>query len=124
MTPTRTLTQSPVYFGTEERDGRPCLGPARAGRGYELAGTAVLARLGDATLVHGSIRRPGSKEETSSYEHAWVVLADGKVWEPAEARLWDPGLFWCVMQPVVTASYTHAELASAITRTGHWGPWR
>ena len=123
MKPT-TQAIRPHYFGTDNRDGDPFIGRSREGRCYEMAGTAVLTCLADAALVHGSIRVPGSNEHAAPYEHAWVTLANGQVWEPTQARLWDPRLFWCVMQPVATNVYTHAQLCAAITRTGHWGPWR
>jgi hypothetical protein len=122
MRPTK-LTFRPYYFGTDYREDGPCIGRSREGRCYEMAGAAALW-LFDAELVHGSIRVPSSSEHAPPYLHAWVVLADGQVWEPTQARLWDPRLFWCVMQPVVTNTYTHAELCSVMTRTGHWGPWQ
>ena len=123
MKPTQKVTR-PSYFGTDTRHGRPCIGPSRQGRCYELAGYAVMSTLAEAVLVHGTIRVPGSSDPTAPYEHAWVVLADGQIWEPTQARLWDAGLFWCVMQPVVANTYTHTQLRRAITRAGHWGPWR
>jgi hypothetical protein len=119
----KAQTFRPHYFGTQHRDDGLCVGSSREGRCYELAGAAVLTTLVDASLVHGSIRVPGSND-ADPYLHAWVVLADGQVWEPTQARLWDAGLFWCVMQPVVTARYGHAELLAAVRHTGHWGPWR
>jgi hypothetical protein len=123
MKPTQKATR-PYYFGTDHREDGPCIGRSRLGRCYEMAGAAVLTRFVDAVLVHGSIRQPGSNENTAPFMHAWVVLADGHVWEPTQARLWDARSFWSVMQPVVTNTYTHAELCIAMTRTGHWGPWR
>jgi hypothetical protein len=100
------------------------VGSSRQGRCYELAGYAVMSTLVDAVLVHGTIRIPGSSDPAAPYEHAWVVLADGRVWDPTQARLLGAGLFWCVLQPVVANTYTHAELHPTSMRTGHWGPWR
>ena len=123
MKPTQKATL-PYNFGTDTLNGRPCIGSSRQGRCYELAGYAVMSTLADAVLVHGTIRIPGSSDPTAPYEHAWVVLADGQIWEPTQAHLWDAGLFWCVMQPVVANTSTHAELCATSMRTGHWGPWR
>jgi hypothetical protein len=69
-----------------------------------------MTTLVDAVLVHGSILVPGSSDPTAPYDHAWVVLADGHVWDPTQARLWNARLFWCVMQPVVASTYTHTQL--------------
>jgi hypothetical protein len=114
----------PYYFGTDKREDGPCIGSSRLGRCYEMAGAAVLWTLVDAVLVHGSIQQPGSIENPAPFMHAWVVLADGRVWEPTQGRLWDAKSFWSVMRPVVTKTYRHAELCDAITRTRHWGPWQ
>jgi hypothetical protein len=121
MEPTSPQTCAPCHFGTDQRDDGLCIGLARAGRCYELAGAAVLTMLVDAVLVYGSVRQPGSTEHAASYEHAWVVLADGQDWEPTQARLWDARLFGCLMQSVATNVYALSELCNAITRSGHWG---
>jgi hypothetical protein len=60
MKPNKPKTLRPHYFGTEHRDGGLCIGRSREGRCYELAGAAVLITLVGASLVHGSIRVPGS----------------------------------------------------------------
>ncbi len=89
-----------------------------------MAGAAVLRGLVDAVLVHGAIRPPGSDELTATYLHAWVVLADGQIWEPTQARIWNPRVFEFFMEPVVNNTYSHAEAYAELLRTGHWGHWR
>jgi hypothetical protein len=93
----------------------------RLGRCYELSGRYV-HHDADATLVHGQVRWLGLSFR-DPIPHAWVVLADGSVFDPVlnlhiEQHQWDR---W--MEAAVEQTYTQQQSMVMTVRTGHWGPY-
>lgn len=88
----------------------------RLGRCYELSYKATAP---GTTLVHGSIQG----FDFPRIDHAWVVLADGTVWEPASNEVWDAGVFRSFFRAVVGTEYTFADALHNALESGHYGPW-
>lgn len=102
-------------------DEFPALGDRRRGRCYELAAYALAfgSAPADATLVHGSI---DGGTDLGRFGHAWLVLADGRVWEPLNAAVYGPEWIpWAEAQ--AEASYTRAETRDMLFLYSHFGPW-
>lgn len=90
----------------------------RLGRCYELAARYAIDNPGS-TLVHGSIQGMGAPR----IGHAWVVDADGEVFEPTGGKHWDEMVFEEFHNAEGYMSYRGVEINRAAVRSGHWGPW-
>lgn len=90
----------------------------RLGNCYEFAARYALANPGS-TLVHGSIQGMGNPR----IGHAWVVDADGEVFEPTSGQHYDEMVFEDFFNAEGYASYRGVEINRATVRAGHWGPW-
>lgn len=71
------------------------------------------------TLIHGS---------TQSFDfqrrgHAWVVLQNGRIWEPISNREWDPEVFETLFRPQIEKTYHFAAMNMNCVQHQHWGPW-
>lgn len=73
----------------------------------------------DAILVHGSIAAFGMPR----LAHAWVMSADGSVWEPITNALYESGDFLAMFNPKAEARYTANEAARAALLSNNHGPW-
>lgn len=113
----------------------------RLGRCYELAAQAfsgwemfeqhnsALTRLPDGsmtprlpapkTLVHGTWQGP----EPVRIGHAWVVLEDGRIWEPITALICDPVLFHAYSRDEAAWAYDATAVRVNLLKSGHYGPW-
>ena len=92
--------------------------PENLGRCYELSAQRIVGRDG-AHLVHGTIQGAGEPP----LGHAWVVEADGSVWEPATATVYPAPVFEALFSPVEFVRYEAVEAAVWMVKSGHYGPW-
>lgn len=109
-------------FGSADIPGEPAvLGDARRGRCYELAAFALVfgSAPADAVLVHGSI---DGGTELGRFGHAWLRLADGRIWEPKGATVY-PAEWMEWADARVEVEYTRAEARRMILTHDHWGSW-
>lgn len=90
----------------------------RLGRCYELAGEIALHN-STVELVHGSIQGFGAPR----IGHAWVVLGDESVWEPATNRVWGPAAFQAFYNAKVEKRYDQRAFLELMVTHEHWGPW-
>lgn len=89
----------------------------------ELLGTNSLPVSGSpapTSLVHGTWHGPNAAERIA---HAWLVLDDGRVWEPVTSLICDPVLFEAYTRAVPTRTYTEKQARVHMLRSGHFGPW-
>lgn len=93
----------------------------RLGRCYELAGQLVLSNP-SYTLVHGKIYNPFGRGYPE-IDHAWVVTNAGEVLDLVMDNAWDKNLYYNIFKAVEHRCYTHQEILTATTQSGHWGPW-
>jgi hypothetical protein len=101
--------------------GPPALGDLRRGRCYELSAFALAfgSAPADAMLVHGSI---DGGTDLGRFGHAWLRLADGRIWEPREATVY-PASWEAWADARVEVEYTRKEAFEMILTYDHWGPW-
>ena len=107
-------------YGTGDVDGG-AIGDQRRGRCYELACYALTLGSAphDAVLVHGSI---DGGTALGRIGHAWLRLADGRVWEPTQARVYGPEwLEWADARD--EAEYDLHDARRRTLTSGHYGPW-
>jgi hypothetical protein len=94
----------------------------RQGRCYELAGRVMLNEKGSEafTLVHGvlDLSRLGL---SSAYDHAWIELADGRVYDPNLHEYMPKAEYYDRYKPSRCQRYTRLEAAKLMSR--HYGPW-
>lgn len=130
-TPTQTVeavfaTEPPNvidFLGTENASQQPSLTFAqRRNRCYELAGYAVAfgTAPAESLLVHGSWTGPVSKNRIG---HAWVILPDGRVWEPIRHRIYDRADFYDWTKAWDEATYALPVVRRHLAATGHFGRW-
>jgi hypothetical protein len=88
----------------------------RQGRCFELSGLVMLREPDNALmLVHGyRVSYAGIK-----IGHAWIELADGRVYDPVEDRYYEPGRYG----GVAVIRYSKREAAKLLAQHGHYGPW-
>jgi hypothetical protein len=90
----------------------------RLGRCYELAGNLALHNP-ETQLIHGSIQGFGAPR----IPHAWVVLPDGSIWEPATNKVWEKPIFYGFFNAIVRKRYDQQTFMRMMVRHEHWGPW-
>lgn len=111
----------------------------RLGNCYELAATAFMdyyfnhagvdkALVMEArgvpvptTLVHGTWSSPETREHPIA--HAWVVLSDGRIWEPISALIFDAEKFYSFCEPHDMETYAEHEVRVNMLKHGHYGRW-
>lgn len=112
------------FLGTVNANGEPSLTFAqRHQRCFELATFAVVFGTAprDAQLVHDSWHGPGAP---ARIPHAWVLLADGSVWEPIRARLYADRAAWYHWTAARDEVAYAGPLAQRLTlQHQHYGPW-
>lgn len=109
-------------FGSADIPGEPpAIGELRRGRCYELAAFALAygSAPADAVLIHGSI---DGGSELGRFGHAWLQLADGRIWEPRDATIYPASwLHWADARTEV--EYTRAEVHDMLVVYFNYGPW-
>lgn len=88
------------------------------GHCYELAACKMTDHAG-AILVHGSIQGV----DLAPIGHAWVILPNGNVWEPAGEAEYTPEGFAYLFNAREHHKYTREEAAILMLSTGHFGTW-
>lgn len=71
-------------------------------------------------LVHGFWKHP---DEPQGIHHAWVILEDGRIWEPITGLICNPVNFMAFGQCRVDRSYDETEARTLMLRYQHYGPW-
>lgn len=71
-------------------------------------------------LVHGFWKHPA---EDKGINHAWVVLEDGRMWEPITGLICDRVLFTAFSDAKMEATYTGTQARRMMLRHQHYGPW-
>ena len=111
-------------YGTGEANDEPSLTHEdRRKRCYELACHALIfgSAPADAKLVHGTIDG-GYVDGPGRIGHAWLRLADGRIWEPISAKVY--GQEWMVWADALPERvYTRHEARLAVVRFEHYGRW-
>lgn len=112
-------TQLPELYGTEH------LGTTvddRLGKCYEIAGYALMIgdAPSDAKLVHGSMHHVRAPRRIG---HAWLELADGRIWEPIGGTFYDPLLWEYLVRGIVSHTYDQSTARARAFETRIWGPW-
>jgi len=104
----------------------------RLGNCYELAakglllmgeGSLLLSKIDlprPSHLVHGSWHGQGAP---ARIKHAWVVLSDGRIWEPITALIYDADKFNTYCRTEKIAVYSRGEAQHQMFEHRHWGPW-
>jgi hypothetical protein len=94
----------------------------RDGRCYELAWTALDLEPGGEhfRLVHGKVYNATLDVRM---DHAWVVLPDGRVYDPVFNKYFPWRLYAKWYAAVAEVTYTRREAMAAIVATRHYGPW-
>lgn len=90
----------------------------RVGRCYELTGRIAL-RNPHLEVVHGTIQGM----EARRIKHAWAVLPDESVWEPATNTIWPKQAFYSVFNAIDLKRYANSAFRSLAVRHGNWGDW-
>lgn len=73
------------------------------------------------TLVHGWWSSPETRQ--APIAHAWVVLSDGRIWEPISSLIFDAAAFAEFTQPFDQVTYTLREAIANMVRHDHYGRW-
>lgn len=72
------------------------------------------------TLIHGSIQGFGNPR----IGHAWVVDADGEVFEPTQGKHFESEQIWnAFAKAEIYHRYDKTEFATQALITKHYGPW-
>lgn len=109
-------------MGTGDVEGPSVTFEQRRRRCYELAAYALVfgSAPADALLVHGSI--DGGPGTLGRIGHAWLRLPGGRIWEPINARTYEPDWTeWSQAEPEV--SYSRASARDLVMAIGTYGPW-
>lgn len=110
-------------LGLDHRLGRCYELAAKAFTGWEMFNTYRGSHDSNlpapTTLVHGTWQGP----EPVRIGHAWVVLADGRIWEPITALICDPVLFHAYSRDEEERTYGATRTRVHMIRSGHFGPW-
>ena len=93
----------------------------RAGRCYELAGSALHALDRGARLVHGVINDPHCPG--ADIPHAWIECGN-EVWEPVRDQWMTAETFTRLFRPEVGHRYSVKEAANLLLERRHLGVWR
>jgi hypothetical protein len=132
------LDRTCVFMGGEKRFDYADLLPeeqvfsARVSRCYEIAakGAGNDALVSEDShpgvpppemLIHGRWSSPVTRDRP--IPHAWVLLADGRIWEPITALICDPVLFARFTQALSKSIYPQQQVPLNMLRAGHYGPW-
>jgi hypothetical protein len=92
----------------------------RKGRCYELAMKVMLDEPGAEkfTLVHGRVMTD------REIGHAWIIVDDGRVYDPVLDRYFDPAKYADIYCATGEVSYTKKEAGQRCIDAGcHYGPW-
>lgn len=93
----------------------------RQGRCFELAGKFILAdESKTSVLVHGTVDAGRSK---MPIEHAWIVLEDGRIYEPVEDTFFSAEQFTSTRRPNDETRFSYAEALIGLATVKNWGPW-
>lgn len=106
---------------------------ARITRCYEIAAHALVSM--DAVwaraeaehlpmpevLIHGLWSSP--EDRSNPIGHAWVLLDDGRIWEPISRTICDAESFMRYTQCRNVATYNAEAARINMVRTGHYGTW-
>ena len=111
------------YFGTDNLDESALTIDERLTRCYELAAYALTLGTApsDATLIHGTWQHVIYAPRRIA--HAWLELADGRVWEPISGVIYERSEWNLIMQPTDERRYTKTEARNAIMFHRNWGSW-
>ena len=71
-------------------------------------------------LVHGSWHGP---EAPKRIKHAWVMLDDGRVWEPITSLIYDRDKFYSYTRAQDDRLYSRAGALRRMNESQHHGPW-
>lgn len=71
-------------------------------------------------LIHGWWRHPAN---AVGIHHAWVILEDGRMWEPITGLICDPVLFMNYGSCRVDRTYIETEARINMVKHQHYGPW-
>jgi len=93
--------------------------PEKLGECYERAGMFMFTSDDGAKLVHGAT----FTFQSAGRKHAWVVLPNGRIWEPTGKMEWDPAKFERAFRPQIHNSYEFEAMNRNSQQHGHWGPW-
>lgn len=104
----------------------------RQGNCFSLAGQYVMDHK-DSVLVHGVAAFMPHLVDIP-FDHAWVELADGKIWEPITemtmtAKEWESiarPVYWSGRYEVwagLPTRYDHQDLLARVRKEETWGPW-
>jgi hypothetical protein len=91
----------------------------RLGKCYEISALYVLENAG-ASLVHGTV---AGKFVPVPIDHAWVVTAGGRIFEPATGHVMSAQEYAEYCDPRVRFTYTREQMCAHMMETGHFGPW-
>lgn len=72
-------------------------------------------------LIHGKWSSPDTRDKP--IHHAWVLLDDGRIWEPISRTIHDTEEFTRYTQCVSNDIYSPEAAAANMLRTGHYGRW-
>ena len=70
-------------------------------------------------MIHGSIHQVGGER----IGHAWLILGDGRIWEPISADIMAGGVFVDEFRPETHRAYSQYDVVEHVREFGHWGPW-
>lgn len=90
----------------------------RLGFCYVLAGRKILDHP-NALLVHGSVQG----DDKPRIHHAWIIIEDGRIWEPVTNQVFNPMLWEYTFNPMTDVIYTSTDAAKAMLKHKHFGPW-
>jgi hypothetical protein len=113
-----------TWMCTDIVDGEQCdTFETRKGRCYELAALAVmLNQVSGARLVHGSIHNE-FHSTIGRIGHAWVLLPDGRVWEPIFGNVYEAESWRNWSDFRIERVYPRHRAMRLMSKTEHYGPW-
>ena len=102
----------------------------RKGRCYELTVKALTSDDPEAVgarLVHGTVSaalgRMNHPYPWIRMDHAWIVLADGRIYDPVLDKYFTASEFKKKVLAVAKRTYTRRQLVDMVANSGHSGPW-
>lgn len=113
-------------IGTENSNEQPAAEfEQRRGRCFELSGWGIVfggvVPKTKTRLVHGSIQ--GRGEGMERIGHAWLMLPEHLVWEPATSCFYDEAAFYSAFSARDEISYTWRQAMQNMLRTENFGSW-